>query len=157
VHSNIGGGYSKDGLANIPLHWIKGAAQKLGLEFDKTFLGYYRPWYKHELRDSMTLMYRLLIPKWRAIGEGGNTNESVHQTAIDRFQDVPDYKPKISQITWSARARADPLAWSAANVATRPPVGATAAAGRSLSRHHDSPPDRNPEIDSGHGFLVAKD
>ena len=28
VHTNIGGGYNHDGLANCPLHWIKGCSQK---------------------------------------------------------------------------------------------------------------------------------
>ena len=68
VHSNIGGGYRKDGLANISLHWIKEKAQACGLEFNEAFLGHYRPYHMHELRDSMTVMYRLLIPKTRSIG-----------------------------------------------------------------------------------------
>lgn len=94
VHSNIGGGYSKDGLANAALHWIKEKAASHGLEFDEKFLGHYRPWHKHELRDSMTLAYRLLIPKWRVIGEKENGNESVHHSAWQRLDSVADYKPK---------------------------------------------------------------
>ena len=93
VHSNVGGGYQKDGLANISLHWIKDKAHDLGLEFDETFLAHYRPWYKHELRDSMTLMYRILIPISRPIGMTERANESVHPSAIKRFEEVADYKP----------------------------------------------------------------
>lgn len=94
VHSNVGGGYSKDGLANSALHWIKERAAEHGLQFDDSFLGYYRPWHKHELRDSMTWAYRLLIPKWREIGEGNNSNESVHESAFLRMDDMLDYRPK---------------------------------------------------------------
>jgi uncharacterized protein (DUF2235 family) len=94
VHSNIGGGYSQDGLANAALHWIKEKASIHNLEFDESFLSYYKPWHKHELRDSMTWAYRLLIPKWRTIGEMVNGNESVHRSAYQRLDDVADYNPK---------------------------------------------------------------
>lgn len=94
VHSNIGGGYNKDGLANAALHWIKEKAASLGLEFDEKFLGHYRPWHRHEMRESMTLMYWLLIPKWRVIGEMQNGNEFVHKSAFKRMDSVVDYKPK---------------------------------------------------------------
>ena len=94
VHTNVGGGYSKDGLANIALHWIKDKAADNKLEFDNTFLNHYRPWYKHELRVSMSWKYRILIPKPRQIGDMKNGNESVHQTAYDRLDKVEDYNPQ---------------------------------------------------------------
>lgn len=94
VHSNIGGGYSQDGLANGSLHWIKESAARHNLEFDERFLQHYRPWYKHELRKSMTLVYRLLIPGWRSIGEVANSHEFVHESAYKRFDNVEGYKPK---------------------------------------------------------------
>src|SRR5207253_7515445 len=34
VHSNVGGGYTPDGLANEALHWIVEEAERLGLETD---------------------------------------------------------------------------------------------------------------------------
>ncbi|HIG42904.1 MAG: DUF2235 domain-containing protein [bacterium] len=94
VHTNIGGGYSKDGLANIPLHWLKEKATSHGLEFDETFLVHYKPWFGHELRDSMTWVYRLLIPKSRVIGMMKNGNESIHKSVYQRMDKDPDYKPK---------------------------------------------------------------
>ena len=42
----------------------------------------------------MTWAYRLLIPKWRTIGEVKKGNESVHESAYRRLDDVEDYKPK---------------------------------------------------------------
>lgn len=93
VHSNIGGGYSKDGLANGALHWIKGTSRLHGLELDGAYLGYYRPYSEHELRKSLSLMYRLLVPKWRTIG-GGKTNETIHISAIERWEKDSDYRPR---------------------------------------------------------------
>jgi len=34
MHSNIGGGYNRSGLASIPLYWMMGKAQALGLGFE---------------------------------------------------------------------------------------------------------------------------
>jgi len=94
VHSNIGGGYSKDGLANISLHWIKEKAQSHGLEFDEEFLDHYRPWHMHELRDSMTLLYRLLGPKLRPVCTGERTNETIHPSVRKRMSEDNTYSPK---------------------------------------------------------------
>ncbi len=94
VHSNVGGGYEKDGLANAALHWPKDKAHDHGLEFDDSFLAHYRPWHRHELRKSMTWAYRLLIPKLREIGAVANGNEFVHESAYKRLDDVDDYRPK---------------------------------------------------------------
>ncbi len=94
VHSNIGGGYRKDGLANISLHWLVDKAEEQGLEFDREFLAHYKPWHGHELRDSMSIMYRVLVPKLRKIGSTSRGNESVHPLAIKRLEEIADYKPK---------------------------------------------------------------
>jgi uncharacterized protein (DUF2235 family) len=56
VHSNVGGGYVDDGLANLALHWILDEAIFHGLDVDKQFAAHYRghpfdrlyrsdPWY----------------------------------------------------------------------------------------------------------------
>jgi uncharacterized protein (DUF2235 family) len=44
VHSDIGGGYTHDGLANAALHWIISEAMAAGLEVDCRYLGHYWPW-----------------------------------------------------------------------------------------------------------------
>lgn len=94
VHSNVGGGYSKDGLANGALHWIKGTARLHGLRLDGAFLGYYRPYSESELRKSLTFFYRLLLPLWRKIGNGARTNESILISAIERRDHMESYRPK---------------------------------------------------------------
>lgn len=59
VHSNVGGSYSPDGLANEALHWIIEKVEDQELEFDKPFLQHYLPCFNSVLIDSMTLIYKM--------------------------------------------------------------------------------------------------
>lgn len=85
VHSNVGGSYSPDGLANEALHWMVEKAEGLGLEFDTKFLAHYLPCFNSVLNDSMTAMYRLVGPHVRPIGKQLQDGEAIHQSAIDRM------------------------------------------------------------------------
>jgi uncharacterized protein (DUF2235 family) len=89
VHTNVGGGYEKDGLANISLHWLKSKAVALGLEVDEAFLKHYRPWFGDQLRDSMTWYYRLLGTHVREIGVGRGSNETIDESVLNRMK-FPD-------------------------------------------------------------------
>jgi uncharacterized protein (DUF2235 family) len=60
AHSNVGGAYGNDGLANIALHWVKEGAVEQGLVVDDGFLKPYRPFFGDTLYDSYKPMYRLL-------------------------------------------------------------------------------------------------
>ena len=82
VHSNVGGGYHPDGLANEALHWMIEEAERLGLEFDKQYLAHYRPCFNSVLQDSMSTMYRIMGAYERVIGN--SDAEAVHQSAFDR-------------------------------------------------------------------------
>ena len=93
VHTNVGGGYDRDGLANGALHWIKRAAARQGLAFDETFLRHYRPWHGHELRRSLTPLYRLLGPRSRMIGATARGNEAIHPSAVRRLEGGYGYAP----------------------------------------------------------------
>lgn len=84
VHSNIGGGYSPDGLANEALHWIVEKAEGLGLEFDRDYLKHFTPCFNSVLQDSMTAMYKVMGPYVRPIGKQLADGEVVHRSAIDR-------------------------------------------------------------------------
>lgn len=59
VHSNIGGGYNNDGLANISLAWIVEKSMQFGLSFDQPFLRFYRPYYQDKLYESKDTFYKL--------------------------------------------------------------------------------------------------
>ena len=62
VHSNIGGGYGRDGLANLALGWIVEGAEGGELELDCDYLKYFldkrRPY--GSLYNSSTLGFRIL-------------------------------------------------------------------------------------------------
>jgi uncharacterized protein (DUF2235 family) len=85
VHSDVGGSETPDGLANEALHWMLEKAEGLGLEFDSSFLSFYRPCFNSVLHDSMTTMYRLLGTISRPIGQTARGNETPHQAAMDRI------------------------------------------------------------------------
>lgn len=85
VHSNIGGSYSPDGLANEALHWMVEKAEGLGLEFDGRNLGFYRACFNSVLRDSMSLLYAPMLPLVRPIGEHASHGEAVHRATTDRM------------------------------------------------------------------------
>jgi uncharacterized protein (DUF2235 family) len=95
VHSNIGGGYDPDGLANEALHWVLGEASALGLELDPTYLEFFEPHYDSKLRDSMTLTYRVMGSTSRSIGLYKAHGECVHESARRRVDDVAcNYAPR---------------------------------------------------------------
>lgn len=84
VHSNVGGGYAPDGLANEALHWIVEKAENLGLQFDKQYLAHFLPCFNSVLNNSMTAMYKTMGPNVRALDQHATDGEAVHQSAIDR-------------------------------------------------------------------------
>jgi uncharacterized protein (DUF2235 family) len=85
VHSDVGGGYTPDGLANEALHWMVEKAERLGLEFDNAFLQHYRPCFNSVLHDSMSTMYKAMGAHVRPLGKNGASGEVVHQSALDRL------------------------------------------------------------------------
>ncbi len=58
VHSNIGGGYVDDGLANIAFLWLLKEAQKLGLATDKNYTKYYAAYLQDRLYNSRNLSFK---------------------------------------------------------------------------------------------------
>jgi len=94
VHTNIGGGYDNDGLANCAFQWMLEKAGLSGLEVDKKFTKKYRSFHKDEIHDSMTFIYKLFGKFHRPIGKQLNGNEQVHETAIKRLQTKNPPKPE---------------------------------------------------------------
>lgn len=85
VHSNVGGSYDPDGLANEALHWLVEKARALGLDFDDAYLRHFRPCFNSTLNDSMTALYLVMRPVTRSIGDHAADGECIHQSAIDRL------------------------------------------------------------------------
>ncbi len=94
VHTNVGGGYDPDGLANEALQWMVEKAEGVGLEFDRPFVAKYRPCFNSTLRDSMRPWYQVMGDFVRPIGAHLADGEMVHQSAIDRWQYFAEYRPK---------------------------------------------------------------
>ena len=94
VHTNIGGGYEKDGLANVALKWMVDEAEKLGLVVDREFLKPYKPFVGDKLRRSMTLFYLLLWPYNRPLLTTAPSTEVIDQSVYALYRDKPTYRPK---------------------------------------------------------------
>ncbi len=60
VHSNVGGGYVKDGMANVPLKWMVEVSRAQGLEVDGGFLEPYVPYEFDRLYKSKSLGYKVM-------------------------------------------------------------------------------------------------
>ena len=59
VHSNVGGGYTKDGLANVAFRWVLEGATEAGLRVDQKYVAHYRPFVLHSLYESSSLWFRI--------------------------------------------------------------------------------------------------
>ncbi len=86
VHSNIGGGYPNDGLANITLHWMKDHAVSHGLAVDEDFLAFYRPYYKDEMYETLTWFYKRLGRYSRPILQESPHTESIDNSVFKRIE-----------------------------------------------------------------------
>jgi uncharacterized protein (DUF2235 family) len=84
VHSNVGGGYAPDGLANEALHWMAEKAAGLGLGLDSAYLAHFKPCFNSRLHDSMSAFYKAMGPIVRKIGDHAADGEVIHQSALDR-------------------------------------------------------------------------
>jgi len=60
VHSNVGGGYVHDGLANLALHWMLRQARDVGLGLDWRFLSRYPGYAQDRLYNSSKRHWRIL-------------------------------------------------------------------------------------------------
>lgn len=110
VHSNIGGGYVNDGLANIALHWVVEGAMQEGLQTDKEFLAHYRRYPLDSLYSSSSLLYRMLdalrfrtgAGKRRLVGTSASANLTLDASVVKRLRVTPDRLEKGSTRTTKA-------------------------------------------------------
>jgi len=56
-HTNIGGGYVEDGLANISFRWLVDEASKLGLGFDGDYVKHFKAYPQARLYPSSSLLF----------------------------------------------------------------------------------------------------
>lgn len=110
AHSNVGGGYSRDLLAQVPLKWIQEGASDAGLEFrammqlgghehlDGQVVDSYRRFMKGIYRMSTfgRRHYRGIGRPDREVTKGfvETVNESIDSTVFDRWQKDLLYRPE---------------------------------------------------------------
>jgi uncharacterized protein (DUF2235 family) len=105
VHSDIGGGYDDDSLANHALHWMVGHATSLGLAMDETYLKPFGSDPQIALHDTMSTFYRMMGPWERPIGTLPPGDETIHPSALARFeQQIRGYQPR-NLATFLARGK----------------------------------------------------
>src|ERR1041385_2250336 len=80
VHSNIGGGYLHDGLADIAFNWILAGAKEQGLKVDEYFVDFYRPKPTQRLYDSYATIYKVLDTLRFLVGKGRRDLKKYEET-----------------------------------------------------------------------------
>jgi uncharacterized protein (DUF2235 family) len=99
AHSDVGGGYPRQGLSLIPLHWMMRRAASKGLRFVEADLEWYKEHQQvadrlHDSRQGVAVLYR-----WRPRDVGALCHEraatpSLHLSVCDRIaQKVDGYSP----------------------------------------------------------------
>ena len=112
VHSNVGGGYAQDGLANFALYWMASEARAAGLDFDRDLLANFRPNPKgdrpEERRGWMKLSEWLRGKAGRGVRRleaiGGEIDDSVWRLLLED----ESYRP--AHLLRAVRARTELLA-----------------------------------------------
>jgi uncharacterized protein (DUF2235 family) len=95
VHSDVGGGYVETGLSDLALQWMIEKAQSCQLKFENIPL---KPAAMAQQHESYTGFYTLQPKFIRPIGVEvpgrGNTNELIHPSVVERYQNDPAYRPQ---------------------------------------------------------------
>lgn len=89
VHSDVGGGYKKQGLSDIALEWMIYRAFSHGLEFKKRYLD------ENVFPNAKGTLHKSYKGIWRVLGEHDRhvlTTDFVHHTVEKRLQET-SYSP----------------------------------------------------------------
>lgn len=100
VHSNVGGGYVDDGLANVAFRWILKEAQAQGLQIDPAFIRHFSAYPFDRLYRSESVLYRFLDAfRFRfgrgsrnLVGQPAGANLSLSPSVIQRIHADPTAK-----------------------------------------------------------------
>ncbi len=97
IHSDVGGGFSinQSGLSDIALQWMMKKAQDCNLKFSSIVLN---PNSLVPMHESYFGFYRLLKKFIRPMGIAapgkGKTNESIHPSVLERYNNDKTYRPQ---------------------------------------------------------------
>lgn len=90
AHSDVGGSYSEDGLANGALHWMIAKVREHNVAFRDERVAEFEPDPTDQLHDSRSGFWNLRDAVVREVPEGAR----IHQSAIDRRDAVTEYDPE---------------------------------------------------------------
>ncbi|MEP2990377.1 MAG: DUF2235 domain-containing protein [Parasphingorhabdus sp.] len=123
AHANIGGGIPSDDLPQLPMDWLVGKANALGLTFRETVKVRKDKDWKGSIHDSFAEfafgLYRLIKfgrRHYRTIakrpiavdgGSVGSVNETIDGSVFDRWRHNAEYRP-VSIVRWAKRFGQDP-------------------------------------------------
>lgn len=110
MHSNVGGGYERSGLAGVPLHWMVNRAQKHGLMFESNDLqdiysGCHIHGRMYNSRDGFGFFYRYHPREMKHLCEEKLLGKiKIHCSVIERMNHrtanyAPGYIPEAFEIT----------------------------------------------------------
>ncbi len=93
VHTNVGGGYGDDGVANVALHWMAGEAAACGLDLDQGFLAKYRPWFGDVRHESLKHFYKIRGPRLRDLDAAPDGNVDLDPSVLELLKRVDPDNP----------------------------------------------------------------
>ncbi len=104
-HSNVGGGYVHDGLANIPFRWLIKEAEASGLAIDRDFVKPYKPYPQAQLYRSTGFVYQALEfvrlrsgkGKRRIRGDSEAAETILDRSVVHRIRSDPDEHPQLDR------------------------------------------------------------
>jgi len=88
VHSDVGGGYRENGLADGALQWMIEEATHCGLSFNSA-VGQIKPNYHDMMHDSCEGIFGLLPTQPRNVPYLRDEQQSFHTSALRRYDDPP--------------------------------------------------------------------
>ncbi len=92
VHADVGGGYADTTYSDIPLKWMMENATACGLVF-KTPVPKTKSIINKQHHESWNTFYKLIPPHIRPIRIGMTTNDSIHESAEEKFDKNKTYRP----------------------------------------------------------------
>lgn len=135
AHANVGGGYSSDALAQLPLQWIMSKAALHGLRFtnalelddasDAPICDSHKEFMYGVYSKFSSRYYRPIgpPPDEKPDGIHSNVNETIDASVFTRWQNFPEYRPR-NLADWAVRRQVNIMTLDKSVRADTPDVSA---------------------------------
>lgn len=91
VHSDVGGGYKKRGLANITLKWLLEKSAQHGLQLKEGWQQNIHPNPDGVLHNSRTGLWKL----WKAVHRKIPEGSKIYRSVVEREHNLANYQPQL--------------------------------------------------------------